>query len=335
MPPIHSNQMVNLDVVSLFTKVPTDEALAIVRDKLAADPLLEERICIPIDNLMEMLTFGVETTYYGMRSVIYQQEEGLDMGSPLSPVLANIYMEYFEEMALGSISLEPSMWLRYVDDTFILWPHQENVQILLDHVNSIRPSIQFTMEKERDNKLSFLDVLVTRTEQGFRSSVYRKPFTGQYLNFNSHHSYTVKKGIVSCLQHRAKTISSDTDAYQEEMISLIFDLHCNNYPERITSAPRNLDRRMEDNNRKLTTVCLPNVNGLAERIQKICSPYDIRTVFKSDSTLRRYLFRLKPPTDFNMTKNSVYSISCSCGKIYNGETSKSKARRTSEGSCTR
>ena len=67
-------------------------------------------------------------------------------------------MEYLEEMALGSTSLKSSMWLRYVDDTFILWPHQEDIQILLDHVNSIRPPIQFTMEKEQNNKLLFLDV---------------------------------------------------------------------------------------------------------------------------------------------------------------------------------
>ena len=160
--------MVSLDVVSLFTKVPTDETLAVVRDKLAADPLLEERTSIPTDNLKEMLTFCVETTYFGMGSDIYRQEEGLTMGSPLSPVLANIYMEYFEE-------------------------------------------IQSTMEKEQDNKIPFFEVLVTRTEQRFRSSVYRKPtFTGQYLNFKSHHPYTVKKGIVRCLQHRTKTISSDT-----------------------------------------------------------------------------------------------------------------------------
>ena len=159
----------------------------------------------------------------------------------------------------------------------------------------------------------FLDVLVTRTEQGFRSSVYRKPtFTGQYLNFNSH-LYTVKKGIVRCIQHRAKTISSDTDAYQEEMIRLRHNLHRKNYPESITSAPRNLDRRVEDNTRKLTTVCSPY-----QRIKKICSPYDIRTVFTSGSTLRRYLFRVKSTTEFNMTKNCVYSIPCSCGKIYKG-----------------
>ena len=116
---IHSNQIVSFDVMSLFTKVPTDETL-VVRDKLAADPLLEERTCIPIDNLMEMLTFCVETTYFEMGSDIYRQEEGLAMCSPLSPVLANIYMEYFEEMALGSTSLKPSMWLRYVNVTFIL-----------------------------------------------------------------------------------------------------------------------------------------------------------------------------------------------------------------------
>ena len=147
-----------------------------------------------------MLTFCMKTTYFGMGSDIYRQEEELAMGSPLSPVLANIYMEYFEKMALGFTSLKPSMWFRYIDDTFILWSHREDVQILLDHVNSIRPSIQFTMEKEQDNKLPFLDVLVTHTEKEFRSSVYHKPtFTRQYLNFNSHHPYTVKKRIVRCL----------------------------------------------------------------------------------------------------------------------------------------
>ena len=55
-------------------------------------------------------------------------------------------------------------------------------------------------------------------------------------------------------------------------------------------------------------------------IQKICSPYDIRTVFTSGSTLRRYLLRVKPPTEFNMIKNCVYPIPCICGKIYKGET---------------
>ena len=157
-------------------------------------------------------------------------------------------MEFFKEMALESTSWKPPMCLRYGDYTFILLPYEEDVQTLLDHMNSIQPSIQFTMEKVQDNKLPFLDVLVTRREQGFRSSLYRKhTFTGQYLNFNSYHPYMVMKGIVCCLQHRTKSLCSDTDEFQEDIISLRHNLHCNNNPEDIALAPENLDMRIEDN----------------------------------------------------------------------------------------
>ena len=104
------------------------------------------------------------------------------------------------------------------------------------------------------------------------------------------------------------------------MNSLRHNLHHNNYLKHITLVPRNLDWRIENNSRKLTTVCLPYVKGLAEKIQNICSPYDIRTVFTNGSTLQRYLFQVKPPMEFNMIKNYVYSIPCSCGKIYKDET---------------
>ena len=114
---IHSNQILSRDVVSLFTRVLTDETLTLVRDKLAAGPLSEERTCVIIDNLREIMTFCEETANFGMGSDIYWQKEGLAMGSPLSPGLANVYMEYFEEMTSGYKSLKPSMWLRYVDDS--------------------------------------------------------------------------------------------------------------------------------------------------------------------------------------------------------------------------
>ena len=92
--------------------------------------------------------------------------------------------------------------------------------------------------------LPFLGVFITGSEQGFRSSVYyRATFTRQYLYFNSNHPYNVKKGTVCCLQHQAKAIRSNTDAYQEEMFSLRHNLHRNNF---IISAPRNIDRRIKD-----------------------------------------------------------------------------------------
>ena len=190
----------------------------------------------------------------------------------------------------------------------------------MNHVNSIRPSIQFKIEKEQDNKVSLLDVLITRTEHGCSTSVYSKPtFTGQYLNFHSHHPCNVKKEIVRYLQYRAKAISSD-EVYRKEMDSLKETLRRKNYLKSITSATINLDHKTEADTRKVTTVCLSYVRGLGENIQMICNPYDIRMSFRSKSTLCRHLLRVKPPTEYHMTKNCVYSIPCSCGKVFKAET---------------
>ena len=154
-----------LPYIILYTWLINFTLYYFIQDKPAADLLLEECTYIPIDNLMEMLTFCVETTYFGMGSDIYWKKEGLAMGSPLSQVLTNIYLENFKKMALRSTSQKLLMWLWYIDDIFILYPHQEDFQTLLDHANSIQPSIQFTIEKEQDNQLTFLDVLLTHSEQ--------------------------------------------------------------------------------------------------------------------------------------------------------------------------
>ena len=103
------------------------------------------------------------------------------------------------------------------------------------------------------------------------------------------------------------------------MNSLRNKLHYNNYPEIITLAPRNLDQMTENNIQKLTIVCFPYVKGLTKKIQKIYSPYDMGTIFRSGSTLQKYLFWVKPPKEY-MTKNCIYSIPCSWGKVFKAQT---------------
>jgi hypothetical protein len=69
------------------------------------------------------------------------------MESSLSSIVSNIYMEYLEKLALTLAQHKPSLWLCYVDDTFVVWPHgPEQLQNFLSHLNSLRPTIQFTME---------------------------------------------------------------------------------------------------------------------------------------------------------------------------------------------
>ena len=68
----------------------------------------------------------LHSTYLMFEDTFFDQAEGAIMGLPLSPIVANLFMEAFEEKALGSAVLRPRMWVRYVDDTFVLWPHKED-----------------------------------------------------------------------------------------------------------------------------------------------------------------------------------------------------------------
>ena len=82
------------------------------------------------------------------------------MGSPVSAVIANLYMESFDEQAITISSYKPRIWKRYVDDTFTILD-RENVDDFLQHLNNQQPSIRFTTETENNNKLAFLDTAKT------------------------------------------------------------------------------------------------------------------------------------------------------------------------------
>ena len=130
------------------------------------------------------------------------------MGSPLSPIVANLYMEAFESRALETAILKPKLWLRYVDDIFAVWGYgEEPLNTLHDHLNSQHPAIQFTIEQEVDGRIPFLDILVERKDTSVHTSVFRKKtHTDRYINFNSHHHPRILTGVIKCLKDRAVRI---------------------------------------------------------------------------------------------------------------------------------
>ena len=119
-------KMVSFDVVSLFTKVPVEDALQAIAMLLTKDDTLEDRTAIPVPDICALTSLCLGSTYFMFNDTFFEQVEGAAMGSPLSPVVANLFMEAFEERALESATLKPRLWVRYVDDTFVLWPHGED-----------------------------------------------------------------------------------------------------------------------------------------------------------------------------------------------------------------
>jgi hypothetical protein len=149
--------LVSLDDVSLFTNVAVDKALQIIINKLHNDNILAERSVLQVEAIMKLLEVCLRTTYFQVEGKFFQKKDGMAMGSSLSPIVSNIFMEHFKKLALDS-----APWLRYID-IFVIWPHGlERLQNFLSHFNSLRPSIQFTTKIESKSVIQFLDVLVIR-----------------------------------------------------------------------------------------------------------------------------------------------------------------------------
>ena len=322
--------MVSFDVKSLFTNVPVSEALEVTLQGLREGSALKDRTLLPPERITHLLELCLRTTYFTFRSEFFQQQDGAAMGSPVSPVVANIYMEMFEDQALSSAQNRPRMWKRYVDDTFCIM-EKRHVKAFLVHLNSLRPSIQFTMEMEENNSLPFLDTLVKRGDGGMIDfGVYRKPtHTDRYLQYSSHHPCHVKRGMVSGLFHRARAITQGQNREREEE-HLTQALQENGYPYevvRTASRPR-LQRTQEE--QPCHTLYIPYVSGLGEDLRRVCRKYNIRTVFRTSSTLRRELSRTKDRDPPLKTSGVVYEIPCSCGLKYIGETKRALETRLKE-----
>ena len=143
--------LVSFDITSLFTQEPINEALEVVKERLTRDPTLMDRTTISVPQLADLIELCLRSTYFQFQNEVFEQ---IDMAHPWappqSPVIASLFMEDLEEKAMQTSALQPSLWLTYVDNTFVIWPHGEvNLQSFHAHLNQFSANIQFTIEREK------------------------------------------------------------------------------------------------------------------------------------------------------------------------------------------
>jgi hypothetical protein len=209
--------LLSFDIASLFTNIPVEEILQVITNRLNTDPSFPECSTLQVEDIIELLDICLTTTYFKLEDKFYQQKKGMAMGNSLSPVVSNIFMEHFEETTLDRADHKPTKWLRYVDDTFMVWPHEPaTLQEFLHHLNSLRSTIKFTMEVEVYGTLPFLDIMVMKRGPKLTVKVYQKPtHTGRYLHFKSNLPYHVKRGVLHSLISRSKITCQEQDFNME------------------------------------------------------------------------------------------------------------------------
>ena len=88
--------LTSYDVTTLFTSVPIDPALNIIKDLLEKDDNLSNRTVLSVQNIIELLGFCLQNTYFSFQNKFCEQVEGTAMGSLVSPIVANLYKEHYE-----------------------------------------------------------------------------------------------------------------------------------------------------------------------------------------------------------------------------------------------
>ena len=217
------------------------------------------------------------------REGFYRQKHSCAMGSPVSPIVANLYMEKVEHRALLSFSgTVPSNWFRYVNDTWVKIQRRE-LEAFSAHLNKTDKYVKFNHEDVEENSLAFLDCAVKmKKDRNLSIEVYRKPtHTDKYLHFDSHHPLEHKLGVIKTLQHRAKEISATTQGTKKEQEHIKTALKTCGYPDWTFSKTfRKRDNKKEEDRKKRHSNSIPYLSGVSEKFRRILQKHEIPVQFK-------------------------------------------------------
>ena len=210
--------LVSYDVASLFTNVPLKETINILVDKAFEGDWFNRTHGLKLSKgqLTELLELATSNQLFQFNGELYQQTDGVAMGSPLGPLLANVFMCHIED-ELEQKNMLPSLYRRYVDDTLAKMPDEETAAQFLSALNQVHPNLSFTMELERNGSIPFLGTVIKRSNNRLTTEVYRKPTdSGLLLHHQSHVDNRYKRGLVNTMVDRAVRLSSTQAAFSAE-----------------------------------------------------------------------------------------------------------------------
>ena len=138
--------LVSFDVVSLFTNIPLTETIDIAVDLILTN---HPNLKISRSDLTKLFSFATCQTHFLFNGLVYDQIDGVAMGSPLAPVLANLFMGFHEDQWLKNYQKPNSVlfYRRYVDDIFCIFNNEADATNFFNYLNCQHPNIKFTLEK--------------------------------------------------------------------------------------------------------------------------------------------------------------------------------------------
>ncbi|XP_020609700.1 uncharacterized protein LOC110048248 [Orbicella faveolata] len=267
--------LVSYDVTALFTNVPLNGTINILVEKEFADDWFNQTYGLNLqkDQLTKLLKIATTNQLFQFNGQLYEQIDGVAMGSPLGPLMANVFLCHLEDK-LTRDGVMPTLYKRYVDDTLARMSSTETAVDFFTTLNSHHHSLSFTMELPIDNKISYIGIEIIKNRTKNDTQVYKKPAnTDLLLHFQSHTDKRYKDYLVKTMIHLAYALdlSSTTAAFNQECT-------------RLRSVFTRLDYPLEMINSTITKTIQSFSYGTREKNKEDCSVVRVSLPLKDQTT---------------------------------------------------
>ena len=274
---VEGTLLVTMDVTSLYTNIPNNEGLRaslIALEKYRTGDVKPRNLSI-----IKLLEMVLKKNNFQFNGNNYLQVGGTAIGTKAAPSFAIIYMGSFEDEYVYTYHLQPLLFVRYIDDIFMLWQHGiDELEIFHEYLNSRVPTITFTKEHSNTN-VAFLDVMVRNINSKLETDLYSKPTDSHdYLLYSSAHPQRCKDSIPYSQFLRIRRLCSRMEDYEKHVLDLSLHFRRRQYPEELILDAAILARQLD--RQKLL---YPVAKETSEEKEKV---FLITTFHPSDNTVR-------------------------------------------------
>ena len=204
-------QFVSFDVISLFTNISLAKAINIILKCVYGGMLVTPNLR---KQTMKKLFNGCmfENCVYIQ---LCKQTDSVSMGSPLGPLLANVFMTALEKDMIQKLTDKKfiKFHIRYVDDTLLL-AKDEVINPILKELNSYNKNIKFTVDRFINEDVHSLDI---ETHQRNTYIYYKETHTGQYIHYRSQKQWKLETSWIKALYHRAHKVCSSKQSLNKQI----------------------------------------------------------------------------------------------------------------------
>lgn len=330
------HMLISLDVRSLFTNIPISLVLSEVERRFDE---LGDHVMLQKEELRQVVELCLCSGYFTYGGQHYLQIEGVAMGSPISPIAADIVMQRTIDKVMADCPLRIDFVKKYVDD-LLLSVHADDVDEVLGFFNAFHHKIQFTMEKEVDGCLPYLDLKIHRSPDNLMTTswYFKSCSSNRIINYNSGHPTSMILNVGQNMVRRARLLTNSPGVDIDQELWRI--LRINDFPEKVIKklmrpivnpATNELTRPQGVAPHYFHSISF--VKGISERLKKTILKHvsDTKITLKPVTKNAKFFTKVKDRTPQELKSNVVYKIPCGdCDKCYIGTTKNLLKRRVQE-----